>query len=616
MKRLFALLLVAVLLLCCGCTDKSTPSDKTPEAQTPAAQTPDTVAPENAAPVLETRDPDYVASYPDPLDKLPKDEDGKPMTAVPASPADPELSNNPTGATNPVAPVRPSGGKVKVYTDDSKYTAFQLPQAKYTRLKEGPMTEFEPMQGLGAVYPYAAAPIFTKGGEGGWSGLGGYHWGLTDKNGRLLTDGVYHSVEPLEYVDYSREPLEITPLPYWEVSQITNVRTVTEGEGTEQWIYTDGDMLYGLIAKDGSFATPVKYRGIRAYPDCVIATVDWETPGSFDVYDLHGKLIFSGKDLPIYDDDSFSLEYGEGLFVADWYRYEDDEEHSVCRYIDLSGREVLGPYAGALPFSDGLACVSEDGRNYGYIDKTGAWVIEPRFETSASFRNGFAILGEYTSTFVIDKTGKEILHADPGFYLSETSFGYVAERFDSDSTQRYYDFSGRLLYETNGTGWWRQLKKDLIYRSDEDEVTILSVNDPEKTFTAHGSYAQPAYARRDGKPVSGVQIVDWENRRFKFVTDDLSESWDLSEAAPSAGMMEGYRESSDMFTGKLLKDTKDRGRRYMFDESDRLIGSCPSGATAAAVDGMLLTITDYACTYTDQSGKILFCYPLKTYLDD
>ena len=626
MKRMFALLLVAVLLLCCGCTDKTTPTEKASETAAP-----ETVAPENATPTFETHAPDYVASYPDPLEMLPKDEDGNPVSVVPASPSDPELSNNPTGATDPVAPVPPaepvnpvvptepaSGTRVKVWTDDSKYTAFRLPEAKYTRLREGPMTEFEPMQGLGAVYPYAAAPIFSKGADGGYSWLYGYHWGLADQNGRLLTDGIYIDVDSVEYIDYNVEPYESTPLPYWDVTQVQNAQSHTVKEGDYSWSYADGDMLHGLVAKDGSFATPVKYCSLSACSDCVIARTSWEDPKGVDVYDLHGKLLFTGADLPKVSGGSLSLEYGEGLFIASWGRYDGDEYRTENWFLDRTGKQVLGPYAAASAFSDGLACVSLDGTTYGYIDKTGAWVIEPQFTYSSSFRDGQAILEIDETQCVIDKTGRTVFSAEPGDYLTRTEFGYLLERWtEFSSKQVCCDFTGKVLRELETDGsWWRQLTGGMFYSSDGEQVTICSVFDPDKSFTARGDYVQPTYALKDGKPVFGFQIVGWEAERYTFVTEDLSESWAMTDLSYYNSGYLGFQKKLDPVTGKEIKMISDHGRVSAFDENDRLIGSCPSSTDAAVVNGLLRTITDFACTYTDAAGKTILCCPLATALDD
>ena len=47
-------------------------------------------------------------------------------------------------------------------------------------------------------------------------------------------------------------------------------------------------------------------------------------------------------------------------------------------------------YEGAGNFSEGLAAVFDRHKGWGFIDKTGAVVIQPRFEGSLGFRDGLA----------------------------------------------------------------------------------------------------------------------------------------------------------------------------------------------------------------------------------
>lgn len=63
----------------------------------------------------------------------------------------------------------------------------------------------------------------------------------------------------------------------------------------------------------------------------------------------------------------------------------------------------------ALGFSDGLACVSKGGL-FGYIDRTGKFVIPPRFQYSNDFSDGLAgvPLGDKGWGFV-DRTGRVVI---------------------------------------------------------------------------------------------------------------------------------------------------------------------------------------------------------------
>ncbi len=92
----------------------------------------------------------------------------------------------------------------------------------------------------------------------------------------------------------------------------------------------------------------------------------------------------------------------------------------LTAYIDRIGRFVFGDarFVAAEPFSEGLAAVSYDGAQYGYIDLLGNLVIELQFAHAEAFSEGLAPVqfgGQYG---FIDRTGKFIINpqfeaADP-----------------------------------------------------------------------------------------------------------------------------------------------------------------------------------------------------------
>ena len=63
----------------------------------------------------------------------------------------------------------------------------------------------------------------------------------------------------------------------------------------------------------------------------------------------------------------------------------------------------------ARGFADGLAAVSNGGPNWGYIDKTGKFVIKPQPRFGEDFVDGLAVVNNGTSASFIDKEGKYII---------------------------------------------------------------------------------------------------------------------------------------------------------------------------------------------------------------
>jgi len=132
---------------------------------------------------------------------------------------------------------------------------------------------------------------------------------------------------------------------------------------------------------------------------------------TYEYVDTAGRIVMTPK---IVSGGRFS----EGLAAAMFPKASGDK--SLWGYIDGSGEPVIdGKYYSAGDFKQGLAVVWVDaefegkgglgsyhGGKFGYIDKTGKFVIEPTFDSARAFSdNGLAAAGGN----YIDKTGKVIL---------------------------------------------------------------------------------------------------------------------------------------------------------------------------------------------------------------
>ena len=64
-------------------------------------------------------------------------------------------------------------------------------------------------------------------------------------------------------------------------------------------------------------------------------------------------------------------------------------------YIDSSGRQITPfKFRDVTPFSEGMAAVSEGDRGpYGFIDKTGKYLIKPIYDYAKPFKEGKAQVG-------------------------------------------------------------------------------------------------------------------------------------------------------------------------------------------------------------------------------
>lgn len=62
-------------------------------------------------------------------------------------------------------------------------------------------------------------------------------------------------------------------------------------------------------------------------------------------------------------------------------------------FIDRKGAVVIEPRFQAVSgaFSEGLAAVKQDGR-FGYLRPDGSWAVTPRFTTAQPFSHGLAVV--------------------------------------------------------------------------------------------------------------------------------------------------------------------------------------------------------------------------------
>lgn len=109
-------------------------------------------------------------------------------------------------------------------------------------------------------------------------------------------------------------------------------------------------------------------------------------------------------------------------------------------FLNSHGEVALGPRAGWFgDFSGGRACFSEDGRFFGYMDREGRTVIEPRYERASEFREGLAAVSGFSRTLVvIDADGNQRFETpeavnDFGVFTG----GLLRVQLDRDTDHRY-----------------------------------------------------------------------------------------------------------------------------------------------------------------------------------
>jgi hypothetical protein len=102
-----------------------------------------------------------------------------------------------------------------------------------------------------------------------------------------------------------------------------------------------------------------------------------------------------------------------------------------------------------LKFSEGLARASEDLSSWGFIDRTGGFVIAPKYSEAWDFSEGLApVLPDSDDEFAyIDRTGKQVLKPKGGRWAFSDGLTVAGE----DGKRVYVDRNGKTVapYEVN-----------------------------------------------------------------------------------------------------------------------------------------------------------------------
>ena len=110
-------------------------------------------------------------------------------------------------------------------------------------------------------------------------------------------------------------------------------------------------------------------------------------------------------------------------------------------YIDKTGKFVIPQtFDEAYDFSDDLASVKV-GSKYGFIDKTGRMVIAPAYDAAGFFQDGIAVVELNGLSYVIDKHNKKIF--DQGFQ-NLSAFTEGLARFEEGGKVGFIDRTGHV----------------------------------------------------------------------------------------------------------------------------------------------------------------------------
>ncbi|WP_409347190.1 WG repeat-containing protein [Paenibacillus sp. MBLB4367] len=159
----------------------------------------------------------------------------------------------------------------------------------------------------------------------------------------------------------------------------------------------------------------------------------------------------------------------KGLLDATSSRLEKDNRplwpaghKGIYGFIDRSGNWVIDPqYRSIHGFSEGLAVVTvdtPDGNLEGYIDKTGKSVIDPTFTVASSFHEGLGVVtnvqGSEIVTSYIDKSGKPAIpkRYTYGFSFNEGLAAVLTGNFQGTMRLGFIDREGNEVVSPSYQG--------------------------------------------------------------------------------------------------------------------------------------------------------------------
>ncbi len=139
-------------------------------------------------------------------------------------------------------------------------------------------------------------------------------------------------------------------------------------------------------------------------------------------------------------------------FVEDVACYQKGSESG---YLDRSGNLLFtfrksDPSEPAFLFQGGLAAVrGEFGKGFGYVDKTGKFIIPPSFKSAGPFSKGMAmVIFEDDSQGFIDRNGKTLFKMPPNLTVCDEfheGLACVCQSDDVSPLFGFIDISGKLV---------------------------------------------------------------------------------------------------------------------------------------------------------------------------
>ena len=224
----------------------------------------------------------------------------------------------------------------------------------------------------------------------------GKKWGFMDMTGKMVIPAKYDKVDafegPFTMVGVGKQLLILgtdgTETPMKD-PKVVDVRSFHEGLAP----FKTSDKMMGFMDGQQKVVIPAQFKSVGYFSDGLA----WAKNASDAVgyIDKKGEWVIPAK----YDaGGEFDAESGLARVKSG----------DVWMYVDRTGKELKVSADSYGQFSEGL-CDGKKGGMVGFFDRTGQWVIEPKFEAVRDFKNGMAAARQSGMWGFIDRTGKWVI---------------------------------------------------------------------------------------------------------------------------------------------------------------------------------------------------------------
>ena len=518
---------------------------------------------------------------------------------------EPSETEAPTQSTE--APTEPhyatTAGGITVKSDYSAYTARVAPEAKYTRLSEGPLPELLPSEDYGAIYPYIGSELYST--EYDFSA--GYLYGMVDENGRILTDPVYTNAALLSDYGVYRSS------PFWLLERVGEVYT-------DEYGYETADSFYALASLDGSFVTDCIYSGVTGCGDVALATRRVNGEVVLEIFDTSGNLIFSSLEHPLerpLSPYAYGFGYSDGILqlyaeTGEYDSYEswngETEYYPIYGYYfaDMNGHLLSGPYQSAGSLSGGYSAVELSNGNYTYIGREPCYLTDTEFLYAGDFIDGYVCVDfadDGEGPYCIVDTDGEIINELEGMY-TPYYYSRAYHIYDSAGNENIYDSRGELLYSTATTadGWTG-------YNQFIDTLLLYDSNGNYHSGMLRSTETGATYEIPDGYqldysflPYVLLNRYDENYRCVSYVLLDM----DLNEVSSGRGSL--YQLNDKMTGTSYIAANGSSLRLYDMEMNEVCVLPGSSEWNQWIYGDRTMLLDDFSCSYYDLDGNLLFRY--------